>query len=81
MKSNESMGLERRRRALQSLIARYDRTPGEREQLLTEIAKEQRRLSIYKRGTGEPKDALAWVDRWKPRGPRPSILKSILASL
>lgn len=75
-----SVGLGRRRRVLQSLIARYDNRPDEREQLLTKIVKAQLRLGIYKRGNCEGDDALAWVDRWKPSGPRPSVLKSILAA-
>ncbi len=80
MLSTESIGIERRRRALQSLIARYDQSPNERERLLAEITKEQRRLNIYKRGSLEKDDVLAWVDTWKPRRPRQGVFQSIRAA-
>ena len=80
MLSTESMGIKRRRRTLQVLIARYDQSPNERDQLLTKIANEQRRLNIYKQGSLDRDDALAWVDTWKPRRPRQSVFQSIRAA-
>ena len=77
----ENSNLQRRRRSLQVLIARYEKTPHERDQLLAMIRKEQERLKIYKRD-GDASDALSWVDGWKPRQLRrsgQSVLQAFMA--
>lgn len=73
--------VERRRRALESLIERYDRSPQEQKQILGEIQREQQRLNIYKRGTADNDDVLGWVDTWKPRRPRKTVMQSLFAAL
>jgi hypothetical protein len=74
----DSDAVQRRRRTIEILITRYEKSPKEREQLLAEIRKEQQRLNIYKRDDRET-DSLSWVDTWKPRRPGQSMARMLLS--